>query len=44
MRFAREQGDGDPEGNEDPGQDAAAVPGTGLTAFLEDDGYRESVV
>nr|XP_047907905.1 phospholipid-transporting ATPase ABCA7 isoform X4 [Anser cygnoides] len=44
VRFAREQGDGDPEGNEDPGQDAAAVPGTGLTAFLEDDGYRESVV
>uniref|UniRef100_A0A8B9I399 P-type phospholipid transporter n=1 Tax=Anser brachyrhynchus TaxID=132585 RepID=A0A8B9I399_9AVES len=44
VRFAREQGDGDPEGNEDPGQDAAAVPRTGLTAFLEDDGYRESVV
>ncbi|XP_040393589.1 phospholipid-transporting ATPase ABCA7 isoform X2 [Cygnus olor] len=44
VRFAREQGDGDPEGNEDPRQDAAAVPGMGLTAFLEDDGYRESTV
>ncbi|XP_050571637.1 phospholipid-transporting ATPase ABCA7 [Cygnus atratus] len=44
VRFAREQGDGDPEGNEDPRQDAAAVPGMGLTAFLEDNGYRESAV
>ncbi|XP_035203975.1 phospholipid-transporting ATPase ABCA7 isoform X2 [Oxyura jamaicensis] len=44
VRFAREQGAGDPEGDTAPGQDVAAVPGTGLTAFLEDDGYRESAV
>ncbi|KAM9174579.1 phospholipid-transporting ATPase ABCA7 [Mergus octosetaceus] len=44
VRFAREQGDGDPEGDVDPGQDVAAVPGPGLAAFLEDEGSRESAV
>lgn len=44
MRFAREQGDGDAEGDMDPGQDEAAVPSPGLAAFLEDEGSRESAV
>lgn len=44
VRFAREQGNGDAEGDVDPGQDEAAVPGMGLAAFLEDEGSRESAV
>ncbi|KAI6072304.1 ATP-binding cassette sub-family A member 7 [Aix galericulata] len=44
VRFAREQGDGDAEGDVDRGQDEAVVPRMGLAAFLEDEGSRESAV
>ncbi|NXT49031.1 ABCA1 protein, partial [Pluvianellus socialis] len=44
VHFAREQSDGDPGGAAAPGQDAAPGPGRRLTPFLEDEGYRESVV